>query len=940
MRKIIIIFFIFFLYSNLSAADIQVEWIKSDDDKLIIFNAYEKGKSFEESDIAGLLIEVNPMNYEEIIGKNLYIISDKYYAKKEAADFLNKIGLNKATMIDFRINVLGERKKAKMDTFIWRKQWTKIIKKFTTTPKEQRKRINENSVYFTIATVSDENYEKTKDEIQQYFANKKPYNPILPHLLLRGELIIIVDQSKEKKIHPITFGEITEGTTATKLVTLKNKGNAQIKVSLVGKFKNGFTSETTSFDLPPKATKEVSIKFKAPSYDIEETEKNKKKISLEYKDNFENIIRLDISAQVSKPDEKHKQLPPSKSKTNILLNIIVLLLIIAALSIYYYIKKRKEETKEGEKIERSMREAEKIDLSTVSEAAYNLGRMIVEVREKNLKDGDSEIEKKIRGKLIEKLMYLKFLGHLSEEEGATRKDAEQGVLSEFKKLFDILFKDNKKLILSPHTGLNENRDTIKNIENEFEKIRERLELLGNISGLIVLSPDNAEEFFDFIKSKIETPADDQITRNAEERTLEVLQEIIKVFINDPDDNLRLSPEVGLEKNNSKIKAIKERLTNEYDKLCEYEALIEGIKDALEINKETNLFEIVPILKVLKTEINAICNIIELHDKSYRRLKPELLIKIKEQISQYVNFCKEICNYLKTENTPLEYTQCIDIIKKDKENIIKEKEQEMNKIRWFLSTVSNSIKPILAYLNLDEKNPASWKPYFDDAVKDLQKTDKVAEHILAFQEMLKAMERSIREIYDTMKPQSPWKVKFKYLLHGENNNGGLVEALKIIGKKDDRDLLIKELGKAGYHYLGNVDARDFYDKFIEPHFLTILHKFMQIYLYKDIETEDLVIAKDFKSDGIDIDKLNLLESKLTCTLSEYYTITLTTVKMFEEKFDTSKHENSDYQELTDLDIRYDDAYRRLQSGIIYDIIKVGITSKMLGKDDKPLVAYKI
>ena len=302
MRKYtwLLSFFIIALSSSLFAEEIKVDWCKSNDGKYIIFNAYET--TVRPIDIAALLIEVDPSKDRiytrtEITSNDTFYVKPGayFYARKEADDFLNKIGLNGQTILDFKKEITGKHGEAK---HIWPAQWKVYIAAMTSRPTANFS-IGNKEVFFK--KLVGQNYDLFKPEIDKLFKEKIWSNPKLPHFDI-GRVVVTkindreIKDSKPISILPVVFGEVIENQTKEIKAVFKNIGARKIDVYLMDDFiyKNGFKSPENRFLLDPNQERIIPISFKAPPFNKSDKTKNSHAIKVKYKDSTSSSYTVEL----------------------------------------------------------------------------------------------------------------------------------------------------------------------------------------------------------------------------------------------------------------------------------------------------------------------------------------------------------------------------------------------------------------------------------------------------------------------------------------------------------------------------------------------------------------------------------------------------------------------------------------------------------------------
>ncbi len=320
----------------------------------------------------------------------------------------------------------------------------------------------------------------------------------------------------------------------------------------------------------------------------------------------------------------------------------------------------------------------------------------------------------------------------------------------------------------------------------------------------------------------------------------------------------------------------------------------------------------------------------------------LRIQVEEQKNEIQRIKKELINAQKLIKT--------------KETTISVRQKELNDVRQDqkiiekqLENIRANIIPFLQKYDIQEEemeseqNPQKVERYIQTVDYRIEQKSKNIQYIHNFENLLQIMNDEMKTIYNSIRHQSPFRKAFYSILVGENENAGLQAAIQSMSQSplEERERLLKILKLNETSELYNISKREFFDRFLRFSFLGtedsagILDDFMRLYLYRKVD----FIKEEFVNDGIDVKKLDEIYKTISSYLWVDFGINLdaSCINLFEDKFDNEKHEVKNIPVLRRLKPEWvSSKITDLEPGQIYDIYKIGISSKELGIVTKPKV----
>ncbi len=988
--------FIFLLHSNLFAAEIQVDWVKSVNGKYIIFNAYKKSDEHVTSkDVVALLIEVDPSKISRYkstqFKKGDHWYSEgadcnyPFYAYRESLSFITKIGFTPENIVSFRKSNKHDDKNA-CTKAISKGLWNRFIKLFIESESKNIE-IGDNTV--TFKKLEANKYERHQKEIKQIFKDKKTANPVLPHfkegkavVIKVGDNEVYIDNTNTDQI--IDFGEITEGMGDSKSVILQNIGECTVDLKItINDKKSGFTSSAEELSIGQDSRHTIS--FLPATYDKNNIDNNIKETKITYQDSANSDYKIIVTLKA-----KIKQMSSicivdanGTQKSEITIDF--------------------EDTPVGRESQQQSVTlknlgTDAIDLKMAQGSGYGANFMIEVDGEDNVDVFSIEANKT-------KSVNIKF----APKDYEPSKNDVTVVLE-----YENASANNNKVsitlkgrILPPSGILSHIRSVFGNLSLPPLPLLLLFIALALLAVLIIIlflwtiSPRSSEDLIDRLCAmftrktsskkireyqKVEAPhkpvnsqsgitniigrleyleRSSNLHKDKNMNLSDIIKEL-KDFKGSPDNYVKyFQTDFGIDIHNKE----------DLDRFkVEYKTSQNTIN---EIHKKLNIRDISKLFKELETiqkqaedvrdfKVKAGTQIAERYGEKFEKPADMIphyiqardnLSKIESDLSQFKKNLSRIfidssdefdrADGLKPEEiSTLIQTYLAEMKQRHKDEIDQsnrdrqQAEEQLDQSKQEKRVIMENLDPILNFFEVEvDQLPQT----FQDHAEYVQDKDiYLPSYMQNYETLLHYMFDNISEIYEKAHPDSKFRDLFKSVMYGERNNAGLKLAIDRMGNKTNRDKLLEDLEIGRYTELRHMEKKDFFEKHLKRNFMSsVLHSFMRIYLYRHIDYENLNLADHYRNDGINIELLDEVCGYMKGSLRMNFGIQLSPIRLFRDHFDREKHETGSARSpLERMLAEYKEAQHNLERDIIYDIISVGIMSEELDLHIKSKVIVKV
>jgi hypothetical protein len=173
-----------------------------------------------------------------------------------------------------------------------------------------------------------------------------------------------------------------------------------------------------------------------------------------------------------------------------------------------------------------------------------------------------------------------------------------------------------------------------------------------------------------------------------------------------------------------------------------------------------------------------------------------------------------------------------------------------------------------------------------------------------------------------------------VLSGSNNNAGL----RTLNAELKREGLARHLGLGHSRDLRDFSADRFYRGFMDGRFRPIIDNIAKLGLYARSRSPEFGMGQRLTREGVDPALLERALALVETRMRVDFGVTVDTVRLFEERFDSSRHDTASHSTLRHTLPDLEASIRRLPPETIYDITSVGLRSEGLGVSVRPVVAW--
>lgn len=173
-----------------------------------------------------------------------------------------------------------------------------------------------------------------------------------------------------------------------------------------------------------------------------------------------------------------------------------------------------------------------------------------------------------------------------------------------------------------------------------------------------------------------------------------------------------------------------------------------------------------------------------------------------------------------------------------------------------------------------------------------------------------------------------------VLGGSNNNAGL----RMVATELERKSLVSHLGLGHPRELRTLGADRFYRDFVDRRFRPIIDNIAKLGLYARSRSPEFGMGQRLTREGVDPALLERALALIETRMRADFGVEVDTVRLFEERFDRSRHDTASHSTLRHTLPDLEASIRRLPSETIYDITSVGLRSDGLGVSVRPVVAW--
>lgn len=173
-----------------------------------------------------------------------------------------------------------------------------------------------------------------------------------------------------------------------------------------------------------------------------------------------------------------------------------------------------------------------------------------------------------------------------------------------------------------------------------------------------------------------------------------------------------------------------------------------------------------------------------------------------------------------------------------------------------------------------------------------------------------------------------------VLGGSNNNAGL----RAVAAELDRESLAERLGLGHPRELRTLGVERFYREFVDTQFKPIIDNIAKLGVYARSRSPEFGMGQLLTREGVDPVLLERALALIETRMRVDFGIEVNTVRLFEERFDRSRHDTATHSTLRHTLPDLEASIRRLPSETIYDLTSVGLRSDGLGVSVRPVVAW--